>query len=67
MPHRVPTTIVTGTPIKVEKFEGDMRSPEFQEVLNKTHARYIAALQALWDKHKDVYAPNRIAEMTLVE
>lgn len=67
MPRRVPTTVVVGAPLPVKRFEGDMKSVEFEELVAKVHARYVAALQALWEKHKDSYAPHRAAELTLVE
>lgn len=67
MPHRVPTTVVVGAPLKVDKYEGDLHSAAFDAAVDKLHARYVAALQALWDKHKDTYARGRASDLTLVE
>lgn len=45
---------------------GDLRSPEGRALVDDCHARYCAALRALWDEHKNKYAPNRMAEMEFV-
>lgn len=67
MPRRVPTTVVVGPPLSVPKFDGDLKSVEFSKAVDAVHTRYVAALQALWDKHKDTFARGRVAELTLVE
>jgi hypothetical protein len=36
-------------------------------VVRACHARYCAALQELYDRHKDEFAPNRKQDMHLVE
>lgn len=46
---------------------GDLRSEAGRAHVDACHARYCAALQALWDAHKDAYAPNRKQEMRFVE
>ncbi len=49
------------------KFEGDITSPEGKALVDEWHEKYIAALLALWDKHKDTYAKDRKGEMRVVE
>lgn len=46
---------------------GDLRSDEGRAHVDACHARYCEALQALYDAHKDRYAPGRLQEMRFVE
>ncbi len=46
---------------------GDLRSEAGRAHVDACHALYCAALQQLYDEHKDKYAPNRIQDMRFVE
>lgn len=46
---------------------GDLRSEEGRVHVDACHARYCEALQALYDAHKDRYAPGRLQDMRFVE
>ena len=46
---------------------GDPHSEEGRAVVEACHARYCAALQELYDRHKDEFAPKRKQDMRLVE
>ena len=46
---------------------GNLRSKEGCAVVEECHARYCKALMALYNKHKDEYAPNRVRDMRIVE
>ncbi len=50
VPHRRPITVVVGSPINVPK----NANPSNEDVA-ALHAKYIAALQALYDKYNPVY------------
>ncbi|KAL4458601.1 hypothetical protein ABPG75_013466 [Micractinium tetrahymenae] len=67
LPLRVPLTVVVGAPLRLPEFKGDLRSEEGRAVVDACHARYCQALQALYDAHKDKYAPDRKQDMRLVE
>lgn len=67
LPHRVPTVTVVGPPVRVDKFEGDVRSPAFASAVEEVHQRYCTALLDLFARYKDKYAPNRLRDMTLVD
>jgi len=62
MPFRRGITSVVGRPIKVERIEKPT-SKDLEEV----QQRYIDELMHIWDTYKDLYAPNRKREMTLIE
>jgi Diacylglycerol acyltransferase len=51
-PHKVPVNVVVGAPIAVAKFEGDLRGEEGAAYVDRHHAQYVAALEALYEKHK---------------
>ncbi len=40
--------------------------PEFNNAMIKYHAAYVAALQSLWDAHKDTYAIKRRKSLTIM-
>ncbi|BDA43207.1 Diacylglycerol O-acyltransferase 2 [Coccomyxa sp. Obi] len=67
LPHRVPLTSVVGAPIPVPKFNGDLKSEEGQKLVDEYHARYIAGLKAVWEQHKDKYAPKRRKSLDIVQ
>ncbi|OKL61095.1 hypothetical protein UA08_03933 [Talaromyces atroroseus] len=64
MPYRRPLNIVVGRPIEVIQQRDHDKIDE--EYINDLHSRYIKELTRLWDEWKDVYAPNRIAELEMV-
>eukprot|EP00882_Tetradesmus_deserticola_P006767 GHRQ01007123.1.p1 GENE.GHRQ01007123.1~~GHRQ01007123.1.p1 ORF type:complete len:345 (+),score=115.83 GHRQ01007123.1:1057-2091(+) len=53
LPRRVALMMVVGPPVAVEKVA--RTDPRFQEVVDETHGRYMATLQALHDKYRAVY------------
>ncbi|KAI8870061.1 diacylglycerol-acyltransferase [Ramicandelaber brevisporus] len=62
LPWRVPLTVVIGKPIHVVQDE----TPS-DEYVEEIHRKYMDALMALYDKHKDTYAKDRISDMQFVE
>jgi len=46
---------------------GDLRSEAGRAHVDACHALYCAALQQLYDEHKDKYAPHRTRDMRFVE
>lgn len=64
MPYRRPLNIVVGRPIEViQQRDHDKINEEY---INELHSRYVQELTRLWDEWKDVYAPNRNAELEIV-
>ncbi|EFN54313.1 hypothetical protein CHLNCDRAFT_25068 [Chlorella variabilis] len=61
LPERRPLVTVIGEPLR------DLRSEDGRAVVEECHARYCAALQALYDKYKDEFAPSRVRDMRFVE
>ena len=53
IPRRVQLMRVVGPPVAVEKVA--RTDPRFQAVVDETHGRYMATLQALFDKYRGVY------------
>lgn len=47
--------------------EGDMRSEEAAEIVNKYHQLYIQHLLDLYNAHKDLYFQNRLSDLNLAE
>ena len=62
MPYRRPLNVVIGKPIKVEK-----RNTADDQYVQELQKAYIKELQAIWDNWKVEFAPERIAELTIVE
>ncbi|KAK9823573.1 hypothetical protein WJX72_003923 [[Myrmecia] bisecta] len=67
LPRRKPLHIVVGAPIHLDKYTGDLRSEEAVKLADSYHAQYVAALQAMWNKHKEEYAPHRKQDLRIVE
>nr|AYE66856.1 DGAT2B [Lobosphaera incisa]AZI70897.1 acyl-CoA:diacylglycerol acyltransferase 2.1 [Lobosphaera incisa] len=67
LPNPVRHVTVVGAPIDIPKFTGDLHSEEGQAAVNRAHAKYIAALQALWEQHKDQYAKQRRSSLHIIE
>jgi len=64
LPHRRAIHTVVGEPIPVPKMDVAAITGA---VLDQYHARYIEALTSLFDRYKDIYAPNRAANMRIVQ
>ena len=65
-PRRVPLTVVTGAPVacpRVEPAGADGRLDP--SVVDRYHARYVAALEKLYADTKDRYAPPGMAPMKI--
>ncbi|XP_074133852.1 diacylglycerol O-acyltransferase 2-like protein 6 [Sminthopsis crassicaudata] len=60
LPFNLPITTVVGEPIPVPKIE----KPS-QELIDEYHARYIKALQKLFEKHKVHYGIPETQELTI--
>ena len=48
-------------------FTGDLTGEEGRALVDRCHERYCQALLDLYDRYKDVYAPDRKRDMRLVE
>jgi hypothetical protein len=46
---------------------GDLRSAEGLALVDEYHAKYKAALIALFNEHKDKYAPGRTADLQILQ
>lgn len=53
-PRQAPLVVVVGKPIAVPKVNRPTK-----DQIQQYHAQYTQALEALFDKYKDKYAPNR--------
>lgn len=62
MPYRTPLNVVVGRPIKIMQ----QAEPE-ESYLNKVHGLYVEELERIWEEWKDVFAPDRIGELEIVE
>jgi len=69
LPRRVPLNIVVGAPLRVDKALDPRSVPaaEFAAAVDELHGRYCAHLKALYDAHKEAYAPRRRRSLELVE
>ncbi|CAO3653076.1 unnamed protein product [Cunninghamella blakesleeana] len=63
MPHRRTMNIVFGKPIDPP---ANVTDENKDNVIQELHQQYTDSLQAIWDKYKDQYAPDRIRELTFV-
>ena len=62
------TQIVTNAVVACSyRFDGDMKSDQGLKLVDEYHRKYITALQALWDSHKDKYTAAGTSEFKLVE
>ncbi|KAL4857622.1 Diacylglycerol O-acyltransferase 2 [Chlorella vulgaris] len=66
LPFPVPLEVVVGEPLEVERFSGDEGSAEFQALVDRLHARYVAALTELFNSYKEKFAKGE-ADLELVE
>lgn len=46
---------------------GDLRSEEGQRLVDEHHRKYVDALRALYDAHKEQYAPARRRSLDIVQ
>jgi hypothetical protein len=66
-PTPAPTECVTrGSCLAASRLAGDLESAEFSALVDKYHKRYVDALVALFNEHKDKYARGE-GDLTLVE
>ncbi|KAI3639135.1 hypothetical protein MIR68_002665 [Amoeboaphelidium protococcarum] len=61
LPRRRPIITVVGKPISVPKTENP--SPE---LIAEYHGKYVDALQEIFDKYKDEYAPDRVRDLRII-
>lgn len=61
LPFQVPQHTVMGQPVDVQQ---ESNPPD--ELIEKVHAQYCAALRALYDRHKDTFDKDRLQEMRFV-
>jgi 2-acylglycerol O-acyltransferase 2 len=61
MPHRASLNVVVGSPI-----DCPCEAKPSDEMINEYHDRYLQALKALWDDHKDRYALNRRSSLRVM-
>ena len=47
--------------------EGDMRSGEAMEIVDRYHQLYIQHLLDLYNAHKDLYFQNRLSDLNVAE
>ena len=58
LPRKI--TTVVGEPVEIKRpFEGDLRSGEGAELVDKYHRKYLKALRKLYDEHKEVHFAGR--------
>ncbi|CAO3650575.1 unnamed protein product [Cunninghamella echinulata] len=63
MPHRRTMNVVFGAPIAPPT---NVTDDNRDSVIQELHQKYMESLQAIWDKYKDQYAPDRIRELAFV-
>lgn len=62
MPYRRPINIVVGKSIQTLQ-----NAKPDQAYIDEIHEKYVTELQRIWDDWKDTFAPDRNAEMEIVE
>jgi 1-acyl-sn-glycerol-3-phosphate acyltransferase len=62
MPHRRAVNVVIGKPIATLKSLDSFDTKDVDEV----HERYMQELEHMWNEWKDVFAPSRQEELTLL-
>lgn len=65
IPFRHPIVAVVGKPIAPPRLLEGQSEPT-DEQLHQLQAQYIESLKAIYDKYKDVYAKDRMKEMTII-
>jgi 2-acylglycerol O-acyltransferase 2 len=63
LPHRRPINVMVGAPIDLPRVPRDQIT---SDMVNEYHAKYIEALQHLFDSHKATYVADPDAKLTLV-
>ncbi|KAI7853751.1 diacylglycerol acyltransferase [Circinella umbellata] len=66
IPFRHPIVTVVGKPIPVPKLEKDQKEPT-QEQLLEVQKQYIAGLEDIFNKYKDVYAKDRKQDLRIID
>ena len=59
-------TFTVGKPIPVPKLEKDQKEPT-QEQLLEVQKQYIAGLEDIFNKYKDVYAKDRKQDLRIID
>ena len=60
LPHHVKLITVVGAPLDMPTCPASApSSPEFSQLVDEVHGRYIAALKDLYNQHKEACAPTR--------
>jgi hypothetical protein len=68
LPNPVKIVVVTGKPIRVEKYVGDdHESAEFRALVDKYHGMYKKALIELFETHKERYTASEECHLNFVE
>ena len=66
LPYPVPLNVVIGAPLAVPKFDGATDGAEFAALVDKYHGQYLAAVQKLYDNHKEKFAKGA-ADLAIAE
>ena len=64
LPLREPVRVVFGRPIHTRS-EAPLPQPTGEALVDEVHARYVAALRALYDDHKNVFALSRVKSLKI--
>jgi len=68
LPKSVPLNTVVGEPIDVPRYQAlGPYDPKMSELVEEFHGRFLSAMKAMWEAHKDEYAADRRREMCFVE
>ena len=67
LPKSVPLNTVVGEPIDVPQYHATgPYDPRMHELVEEVHGRFLAAMQAMWETHKDRFAADRRCEMKFI-
>ncbi|KAJ9297584.1 hypothetical protein DTO271G3_4359 [Paecilomyces variotii] len=65
MPYRRPMNIVVGRPIRVvQQRKGE---PLDERYVDELHAKYVQELERIWEEYRDVFSPDRVSELEILE
>ncbi|KAL1845603.1 diacylglycerol O-acyltransferase 1 [Paecilomyces lecythidis] len=65
MPYRRPLNIVVGRPISVvQQRKGE---PLDERYVDELHAKYVQELERIWEDYRDVFSPDRVSELEILE
>ncbi len=67
LPKGVPLNTVVGTPIVVARYTpSGPQDEKLHFLVEEYHARYLEAMQAIYDTHKDAFAPTRKRDLRFI-